>query len=130
MLARDVDVLPVVDSMGHALGIVSRTDLIAKEAVEEGGVAALWQTFSPQNRKTHTRQEATSAARLMSVNLVTVRPDVGVTRAAYLMRRHEVTHLPVVDENNLVFGILSRGICYASSCATTSRSVRTSSATS
>jgi len=109
MLARDIGALPVVDSMGHAIGIVSRTDLIAKEAVPEGGAAALWQAFSLQGRKTHTQQEATSAARLMSVNLVTVRSDAGLTRAAYLMRRHEVTHLPVVDENNLVVGILSRG---------------------
>src|SRR6478752_6536865 len=69
MLAREIGALPVVDSMGHAIGIVSRTDLIAKEAVVDGGVAALWQTLSPQGRKTHTRQEATSAGRLMSVNL-------------------------------------------------------------
>jgi CBS domain-containing protein len=109
MLARDIGALPVVDSMGHAIGIVSRTDLIAKEAVADTGAAVLWQAFSPQGRKTHARQEATSAARLMSVNLVTVHPEDGVTRAAYLMRRREVTHLPVVDESNLVVGILSRG---------------------
>jgi CBS domain-containing protein len=109
MLARKIGALPVVDSMGHAIGIVSRTDLIAKEAVPEGGVAVLWQALSPEGRKTHAQQEATSAARLMSVNLVTIRADAGLTRAAYLMRRHEVTHLPVVDENNLVVGILSRG---------------------
>jgi CBS domain-containing protein len=108
MLAHDVGALPVVDSMGHAIGIVSRTDLIAKEAVPDTGGAALWQALSPEGRKTQARQEATSAARLMSVKLVTVHPDAGITRAAYLMRRHEVTHLPVVDENNLVVGIVSR----------------------
>jgi CBS-domain-containing membrane protein len=109
MLAHDVGALPVVDSMGHAVGIVSRTDLIAKEAVPDTGTAVLWQALSPQGRKTRAQQDATSAARLMSVNLVTLRPDAGVTRAAYLMRRHGVTHLPVVDENGLVVGILSRG---------------------
>lgn len=109
MLARGIGALPVVDSMGHAIGIVSRTDLIAKEVLPETGGAVLWQALSPQGRKTHDRREATSAARLMSVNLVTVRADAGVSRAAYLMRRHEVTHLPVVDESNLVIGILARG---------------------
>lgn len=108
MLAHDVGALPVVDSMGHALGIVSRTDLIAKEVAAGGGRAELWQLLSLRGRKALVQSEAVSAVRLMSANLVTVHPDAGVTRAAYLMRRHEVTHLPVVDDQGLVVGIISR----------------------
>jgi CBS-domain-containing membrane protein len=109
MLAHDVGALPVVDSMGHAIGIVSRTDLIAKELPAEGGWPALWRTLAPDGRRADAQYGATTAGRLMAVNLVTVDAEAGVTRAAYLMRRHHITHLPVVDDHNLVVGIVSRG---------------------
>jgi CBS domain-containing protein len=40
---------------------------------------------------------------------VTVIPQDTVFRAAYLMRRHDISHLPVVDERGVVVGIVSRG---------------------
>jgi CBS domain-containing protein len=45
----------------------------------------------------------------MAAGLVTVGADAGVARAVDLMQRHTVTHLPVVDERNVVIGIVSRG---------------------
>jgi len=109
MLAHEIGALPVVDSMGHAVGIVSRTDLIAKEAPEPGGPLQAWRMLSHRSRKAQARREATSAARLMAADLVTVDGDAGVARAVDLMQRHAVTHLPVVDERNAVVGIVSRG---------------------
>lgn len=107
MLSRGIGAVPVVDSMGHAVGLVSRTDLIAKEAAgaDQG---ELWELLSRRGRATAARGEATSAGRLMTTDLVTVTPDTEVSRAAYLMERHAVTHLPVVDQRNVVVGIVSR----------------------
>jgi CBS domain-containing protein len=61
-----------------------------------------------RGRAVQARGEATTADRLMSTELVTVTPDTGIARAAYLMERHAVTHLPVVDQRNIVVGIVSR----------------------
>lgn len=108
MLSRGIGAVPVVDSIGHAIGMVSRTDLIAKEAMSADGSSELWELLSHRGRQTHARGDATSAARLMSTHLVTVTPETSVARAAYLMERHAVTHLPVVDEHELVVGIVSR----------------------
>jgi CBS-domain-containing membrane protein len=107
LLAHHIGAVPVVDSMGHAIGVVSRTDLIAKEAAYAPGQSEAWERLSRRGRKIH-RGSATTAAGLMAVNLVTVTPDTDVARAAYLMERHAVTHLPVVDERNTVVGIVSR----------------------
>ena len=107
MLTRGIGAVPVVDSAGHALGLVSRTDLIAKEAAGAGRLE-LWEFLSRRGREVQARGEAATADRLMTTALVTVTPDTGVARAAYLMERHAVTHLPVVDKSNIVVGIVSR----------------------
>jgi CBS domain-containing protein len=108
MLTRRIGAVPVVDSMGHAIGMVSRTDLIAKEAATAEGQSELWELLSRRGRQVQERGEATSAARLMACDLVTVRPGTSAARAAYLMERHGVSHLPVVDERDVVVGIVSR----------------------
>ena len=107
MLSRGIGAVPVVDSMGRAVGLVSRTDLIAKQAAD-AGQCELWELLSRRGRATAARGEATTASRLMTTDLVTVAPDTDVSRAAYLMERHAVTHLPVVDQRNIVIGIVSR----------------------
>lgn len=108
MLSHGIGAVPVVDSIGHAIGLVSRTDLIAKEALAAEGSAELWELLSHRGRQTHARGEATTAARLMSTDLVTVAPETAVSRAAYLMERYAVTHLPVVDHRDMLVGIVSR----------------------
>ncbi|HEU5426634.1 MAG TPA: CBS domain-containing protein [Actinocrinis sp.] len=107
MLSRGIGAVPVVDSMGHAIGVVSRTDLIAKQAANSGQ-PELWELLSRRGRQTHARGEATSAGHLMTTELVTVTPNTEIARAAYLMERHAVTHLPVVDERNVIVGIVAR----------------------
>ncbi len=108
MLRRRVGALPVVDSMGHALGVVSRTDLIAKEAGGAEGRCGPWDLLSRRGRQVRERGRATTAARLMTANPVTVTTDTAVSQAAYLMERHNVSHLPVVDPRGMVIGIVSR----------------------
>jgi CBS-domain-containing membrane protein len=104
MLEREVGALPVVDSMGHPLGVVSRTDLVAKQARP-----GAWEKLTVRGRKAHATARATTAARLMTEHPITVTPDATLTRAAHLMQRHAITHLPVVDEHNVVIGIVARG---------------------
>ena len=108
MLSRGIGAVPGVDSMGHAIGVISRTDLIAKQAVNAQGQSELWELLSRRGRRTQTRGDATTAGRLMTSDVVTVTPDTAVARAAYLMERHAVSHLPVVDDRNVVVGIVSR----------------------
>jgi CBS domain-containing protein len=108
MLTHGIGAVPVVDSMGHPIGVISRTDLIAKQAASAEGHNELWELLSRRGRRAQTRSDATTAGRLMTPDVVTVTPETGVARAAYLMERHAVSHLPVVNDHNVVVGIVSR----------------------
>jgi CBS domain-containing protein len=110
MLRHDVGALPVVDGLGHPVGVVSRTDLLAKRArLGHGPLGSAWEKLTARGRRTTAASRGNTAARLMSHHAVTVTPGDTVCRAAYLMRRHGVSHLPVVDARGVLVGIVSRG---------------------
>jgi len=98
-----VPVVDVVDAEGRLVGIVSASDLLAKEraTAARGPVGKAL----PERRRAH----AEAAAELMTSPVVTVRPDDTLTRAARLMHRERVRHLPVVDAAGRLVGIVSRG---------------------
>ncbi len=101
-----VSAVPVVDEDDRIMGIVSEGDLILKEDPELEGSAHLFEGI-------HRRQDRSKAAgllatQLMTVPVVTVRPDASLGEAARLMHRKAVKRLPVVDEEGRVRGIVSR----------------------
>lgn len=99
--------LPVVDEDDKVVGVVSATDLM------------LHQTRDPEHDHTHVmgrgarrtavKTNATTAAGVMSAPAVTVRSDATVTQAARLMAAHRVERLPVVDAEDRLVGIVTRG---------------------
>ena len=110
MLGNDIGAVPVVDAIGHPVGMVSRTDLLAKRAhLGHGPLGSVWERISARGRRTAESAHGSTASWLMSHHAVTVTRDDTVFRAAYLMRRHDVSHLPVVDKRGVVVGIVARG---------------------
>jgi CBS domain-containing protein len=108
MLTRDIGAVPVVDEPGHLIGIVSRTDLVAKEAIAQDARSEAWELLTSRGRKMRAQGMADTAGGLMTTDPVTVTAGSCVARAAYLMQRREVTHLPVLDENGILVGVVSR----------------------
>jgi acetoin utilization protein AcuB len=43
----------------------------------------------------------------MSRKVISVKPDTGVRTAFFLMKQHHIRHLPVVDDENRLIGIVS-----------------------
>jgi len=110
MLAHDVGALPVIDALGHPIGVVSRTDLLAKRArLGHGALGSAWERLTTRGRRTAAASHGRTALWMMSQHTFTVTPDDTVFRAAYLMRRHDVSHLPVIDQRCVLVGIVSRG---------------------
>lgn len=110
MTSRGFGALPVVDGQGHPVGMVSRTDLLAKRAhLGHGPLGTLWEDVTSRGRRTSAASRGSTAGGLMSHRAVTVVPDDTVFRAAYLMRRHDISHLPVVDARGVMIGIVARG---------------------
>lgn len=103
MAEHRVSALPVVDSEGVVVGVVSEADLLLK-AEAEGGESAGW---GPGPRRRDLKAHAQSAAGLMSSPALSIAPGALLAAAARLMRKGTVKRLPVVEDGRLV-GIVSR----------------------
>ncbi|MDO9709583.1 CBS domain-containing protein [Paracraurococcus lichenis] len=107
---RGISAVPVTDSWGMLLGIVSEADLIRRlstsDAPEPGFLRALFYDRDQAAARYATVHGAT-AGDIMTRDLVTVTEEVTVEHAAHLLETHNVRRLPVVQDGVLV-GILSR----------------------
>ena len=99
-----VSAFPVIDENNKVIGMVSETDLLAKEAFE-GTVPRTPQ--SPTQDSLRTRVNAVTAAGLMTKPPVTIGPDEPVTRAARLMFDRRVKRLPVTSDDGTLIGIVT-----------------------
>lgn len=87
--------LPVVDSAGHVLGVVSATDVLQATAEHDDATA-------------RSRLFAHTTARdLMTPNALTIEPDADVHQAAQQMLYAEVRRLFVEERGRLV-GVISQ----------------------
>ena len=103
---RAVGAVPVTDDAGLVLGIVGERDLLAKSAFlkrSPGWLAAA--------RRHGERGKAGvgTAASLMTSPAVTIQPEATTGKAAWLMYRHRLGSLPVVDPLGRLIGIISEG---------------------
>ena len=97
--ARRVSGLPVVDTEGIVIGVVSETDLLTR-AVEHrpGG----------RPHPGHVTTAELTARDLMTHPAVTTSPDESVASVARLMSARKVRRLPVVDAQGHLAGIVCR----------------------
>jgi CBS domain-containing protein len=102
--------VPVVDEVGHVIGIVTEADLVAHEAYGDEPRRVLSVLADRLLGRDEWVQKATGlrAADLMTTEVVSVRPQDDVAFAARLMLERGVRRLPVVEDGRLV-GIVARG---------------------
>lgn len=93
--ARRVSGLPVVDTEGIVVGVVSETDLLTR-ALERGP------------HRNHVTTAELTARDLMTRPAVTTSPDEPVASVARLMSAHKLRRLPVVDAQGHLAGIVCR----------------------
>ena len=84
--------------------MVSQSDLLGKESHQKRRKLPFGWVRSRARRKA----DAMTAAQLMTTPAVTVSPTASLAEAARDMVRHEVTHLPVVDDSDSLVGIVAR----------------------
>lgn len=89
MLSNDCSAVPILRS-GEVLGIVTDRD-IACRAVARGWNAS-----------------EVPAAAVMSAQLVAIHPEEPVEEAARLMKENQIHHLPVIDSEGALVGIIAQ----------------------
>ncbi|GIH67705.1 MULTISPECIES: CBS domain-containing protein [Microbispora] len=117
LIAHEVSAVPVVDGEGHVVGVVSEADLLRKEEFREQFYregyrpplrARLREAMGHGAARSQARARGVTAAELMSAPPVTTRPYTSVVSAARQMSQHGVKRLPVVDDDGVLVGIISR----------------------
>ena len=100
-----VSALPVLEGEGRVVGVVSEADLLPKEEFRD----------SDPDRRTQLRRMpdlakagALTAGDLMSSPAVTVHAGSTLAQAARIMAQRKVKRLPVVNDENLLEGVVSR----------------------
>ncbi|MEY9876555.1 CBS-domain-containing membrane protein [Streptacidiphilus sp. MAP12-33] len=100
-----VSALPVLDEGRRVLGLVSEADLLLKQADRQRRLGMRSGLLDPDEA---ARTAALRAADLMSAPAVVTGPDATVAAAARTMIRRRVKRLPVVDDDGVLLGIVSR----------------------
>jgi CBS-domain-containing membrane protein len=100
-----VSACPVINDAGHVVGVVSEADLLYKEAsggAPRGLISLRWRLGE------QSKASAVTAGRLMTSPAITIHPDTSVAVAARMMQDRWVKRLPVVGDDGLLIGIVTR----------------------
>ncbi|RAG86856.1 inosine-5'-monophosphate dehydrogenase [Streptacidiphilus pinicola] len=103
---QEISAVPVLDSSGRLVGLVSEADLIRKEAAQadpggRGPVPRSASEFEPG-------VAAATARDVMSAPVLIARSGWSVVETARAMKQDNVKRLPVVDDTDHVIGMVSR----------------------
>lgn len=106
-----VSALPVVDGRGHCIGILTTSDLIelTHELDDELQNLGRVNDSKPQwlIEQLANALGSERVSEQMTPDVAAIAPDATISEAAALMLRNRVHHLPVVDGNNILRGIVS-----------------------
>lgn len=112
LIDRNLSGVPVVDAVGRVVGVVTESDLLAKEAYpprqdDRAFGRAIVEWIAGRDPIAVNKARALRTADLMSQPPVTIDPDATVHEAARRMIERTVKRLPVVKDGMLV-GVVSR----------------------
>jgi CBS domain-containing protein len=100
-----VSALPVIGQDDRIVGVVSEGDLLLRRDPEVFD----WHLLEGSHRRADRRKALGRTAReLMTAPAVTIGPEATTTEAAHLMHERGLKHLPVVDAEDHVLGMVSR----------------------
>ncbi len=88
MNERNIGSIIVTDEEGRAIGVFTERDLLRLVASNVG-------------------LDALTVGDVMTRNVIVIEEDASLIKAVHLMAKHGIRHLPIVDEDGKVIGIIS-----------------------
>ncbi|MFO1445612.1 CBS domain-containing protein [Bacillus sp. Bva_UNVM-123] len=113
-VVRKIGGLPICDSDGTLLGVVSDGDILrAIKPIDRKIYSFLFYMEYLEARDLKERLEDITETAIINIakkkGIVTVSPDDDIESVVTLLSKHHFKKLPVIDENNRVIGVISRG---------------------
>ncbi|MFQ5776160.1 MAG: CBS domain-containing protein [Kiloniellaceae bacterium] len=110
LLERSISGVPVVDSAGRLMGIVSEGDLMRRREGETERRASWWLNLlaSPEDRaREYVKAHGRRAEDVMTRDVVSVAEDTPVGEIAQILEKRRIKRVPVLRDGKVV-GIVSR----------------------
>jgi CBS-domain-containing membrane protein len=110
MVKHRISGLPVVDSAGRVVGMVTEGDLLRRVELGTGGRTPGWlsQFFAPgRAAEDYVRTHGRVICEIMTQSVISVAPDTSLAEVVQIMESQQVKRLPVLQDGKLV-GIVSR----------------------
>lgn len=108
MATAGVSGVPVLDSEGKPLGIISERDFLRHMGAEKASFMAIVASCLLGKGCAALAIRKGKAAEIMTSPVISVRPDTTLAEAAATLCRQGINRLPVRDENGKLLGILTR----------------------
>ena len=110
MMDCKLTTVPVVDGNNRCVGILSRSDLTEMFLQGDSELSHVLDTdrlsMEWLNRSLDT-SDVRKVNELMSIDVATVQSSQTLAEACLEMKRHQIHHLPVVNEQEAIVGIVS-----------------------
>jgi len=110
MIENHISAVPIVDSEGAVLGLISEGDLMRRVEGSQKGVKSWWLSFFTGSSETATDFVALRSRRakdIMTRDVVVVAPDTPAGDIARLLEKKRIKRVPVVSGGKVV-GIVAR----------------------
>ncbi len=113
LLEHKISAVPVIDSSGIVIGMVSEGDLIGRSDVDREGRRDWWLSLLAEGEALHPdflaslRHPKLTAGDVMSAPVVTITGKTEHIEIARLLATHRIKRVPVMQDGRLI-GIVSR----------------------
>ncbi len=108
--SKRISGVPVVDTAGQILGIVTEGDLILREAIVGEHRRSWWLTLFDDPTvlaRDYAKSHGRNARDIMTTPIISVGPAATLAEIAKLLERHRIKRVPVIESNKLI-GIIAR----------------------
>jgi CBS domain-containing protein len=110
LLERRISAMPVVDTNGSVIGIISEGDLMRRAELGTERHRSWWLSIiggPTEKAAAYIKSHGRSASDVMTKDVIVVDEDTGLEEIAALLEEHGIKRVPVVKTGQLV-GIVSR----------------------
>jgi CBS domain-containing protein len=108
---RPVHFVAPHQTVWDALHVMAKHNIGAVLVVDDGKMVGIFseRDYARRVELKGLKTKATSIADVMTSKFITITPSTKMDDCMQIMTEHRVRHLPVIDENNQILGLVSIG---------------------